>query len=78
MDGECPNCGQSLAQGVRDGCILEALGGVLQDRLEADPQAIAAFIETYDNDLLWEKMGRIVDEMERDFKLIQAVDEMEK
>lgn len=59
----CPNCGQPIDGHPDDGCMLNALIIVLRDRGELEPDVINRLHANCDPDLLWNRIGPIVDDL---------------
>jgi predicted RNA-binding Zn-ribbon protein involved in translation (DUF1610 family) len=69
---KCPNCGKPPVARPRAACVLEALAGVLVDRIATvgghEAEAVMEWLAGQDTDGWWNRIGPLVDEMEDEFK----------
>lgn len=68
-DLTCPNCSMPVV-GDQDGCVVGSLFGILRERGELEESEVHHLHANCDLDRLWDKVGRLVDELgEGDFLL---------
>ena len=61
----CPNCNaQFTDEHPMDFCALGVLFSVLRDRENLDPETLNERLESADIDVLWERLGPLLDDLE--------------